>query len=77
MIEAKDATLSEAELSEAVRRRLEAMALQAIEGNPLSPEDTALFEMFERERWPHDRRRAHLLERAREAAARSAGVHGK
>lgn len=68
MIEAEDATLNEAELAKAIRRRLEAMALQAIEGNPLSAEDAALFEMFERERWSHDRRRAYLLARAREAA---------
>ena len=75
MIEAEDATLSEAELVEAIRRRLEAMALQEIEGNPLSAEDAALFEMFERERWSHERRRAYLLATAREARApsRSAG----
>jgi hypothetical protein len=33
-------------------RRLEAMHLQIIEGNPLDAEDIAMFEMFEREAWP-------------------------
>ncbi|EJL27618.1 hypothetical protein PMI01_03745 [Caulobacter sp. AP07] len=37
------------------------MRSQEIEGNPLSPEDVAMFEMFEREAWPHDRRLAHIL----------------
>ena len=33
----------------ALRRRLEAMRLQEIEGNPLDEDDIAMFEMFERE----------------------------
>jgi hypothetical protein len=37
------------------------MAMQAIEGNPLDAEDIAMFEMFEREGWSHDQRRAHIL----------------
>ena len=36
-------------------RRIEAMKLQEIEGNPLNAEDIAMFEMFEREAWPHER----------------------
>jgi len=51
------------------KRRLAAMRLQEIEGNPLSPEDVAMFEMFEREAWPHARRRAHILAKARPLAA--------
>ncbi|MES1197633.1 MAG: hypothetical protein ABUL55_03300 [Pseudomonadota bacterium] len=62
----EEALLSEAEVAEARQRRLEAMALQEIEGNPLDAEDVALFEMFERERWSHERRRAFLLTRARQ-----------
>jgi Fic family protein len=49
------------EIAAARQRRLEAMTLHEIEGNPLSEEDVALFEMFEREGWTHERVRAHLL----------------
>ena len=42
-------------------RRLEMQHLQAIEGNPLTLDEIAMFEMFEREGWPHERRRAHIL----------------
>lgn len=45
------------------------MAMQAIEGNPLSPDDIAMFEMFERERWSHERRRAYILARVQAIAA--------
>jgi hypothetical protein len=41
--------LSPQEIAEARERRLEAMHLQVIEGNPLDAEDIAMFEMFERE----------------------------
>jgi len=37
------------------------MRLQEIEGKPLSSDDVA---MFEREAWPHDRRRASILAHA-------------
>lgn len=53
--------LTDAEVAHARQRRLVGMALQEIEGNPLSPEDVAMFEMFERERWSHERRRAYIL----------------
>lgn len=59
-----------AEQVEAARaRRLEAMQLQEIEQNPLDAEDIAMFEMFERERWSHERRRAYILEQARQYSA--------
>jgi hypothetical protein len=45
------------------------MHLQEIEGNPLDAEDIAMFEMFERKRWTHERCRAYILEKARAAAA--------
>ena len=45
--------LSPAEVEAARKRRLAAMRLQEIEGNPLSAEDVAMFEMFEREAWTH------------------------
>ena len=57
--------LSLDEIAAARKRRLEAMHLQVIEGNPLDEEDIAMFEMFEREGWDHERRRAYILERAR------------
>lgn len=50
------------------QRRLVAQHLQSIEDNPLDTEDIAMFEMFERESWPHDKRRAYILERARAAS---------
>ena len=68
MIETKeDVLLTESEVAIAKQRRLEAMALQQIEGNALSPDQVALFEMFEREHWSHERRRAFLRARARKA----------
>lgn len=62
-------SLTRAEVTEARERRLDAMAMQAIEGNPLSPEQVAMFEMFERERWSHERRRAYILARVQAIAA--------
>ena len=51
----------------------EAAHLQAIEGNPLTAEEIAMFEMFAREGWSPERRRAHILrqikDRGRVAAA--------
>jgi len=59
-----------AEQVEAARvRRLEAMRLHEIEGNPLDAEDIAMFEMFERERWSHERCIAYIKEQARQYAA--------
>jgi hypothetical protein len=43
------------------KRRIAAARLQEIEGNPLTAEDVAMFEMFEREGWSHERRRAYIL----------------
>ena len=51
------------------KRRLAAMRLQEIEGNPLGADQVEMFEMFEREAWPHERRRAYLLARALPVAA--------
>jgi hypothetical protein len=42
-------------------RRLDAQHLQAVEGNPLTADEIAMFEMFEREGWSHERRRAYIL----------------
>ena len=65
-------TLSPAEVLAARERRLEMQHLQAIEGNPLDAEDIAMFEMFERERWSHERRLAYILEDAKRQSATQA-----
>jgi Fic family protein len=67
-----DRPLSHEEVAVARQRRLEAMKLQEIEGNPLTAEEVAMFEMFERERWPHERRRAYLMAKF-EKTARNGG----
>ena len=41
------------------------MHLHEIEGTPLDAEQIAMFEMFEREAWSHERRRAYLAARAK------------
>jgi hypothetical protein len=45
------------------RRKL-GIKLARIEGNPLTDEDVAMFEMFDREGWSDERRRAYILEQA-------------
>ena len=45
-----------------------AVHLQEIEGNPLDSSQIAMFEMFEREGWPHEKRLAYIKERAKAAA---------
>lgn len=61
--------LSAPHIAEARRRRLAAMRLQEVESNPLSADEVAMFEMFEREAWSHERRRDYILARARSLAA--------
>ncbi len=56
--------LTDKQVAEARLRRLEAMHLQEIEGNPFDDEDIALFEMFEREKWSHEKRRAYIIAQA-------------
>jgi hypothetical protein len=60
--------LSPKEIAAARERRLEAMHLQVIEGNPLDEQDIAMFEMFEREGWDDERCIAYILEQARAAS---------
>jgi hypothetical protein len=66
---AMDDLLSPAEVEAARKRRLVAMRLQEIEGNPLSAEDVTMFEMFERERWSHEKCRAYILAGVKAQAA--------
>lgn len=49
--------------------RLErALALQAMEDNPLTADEVAMFKMFEREGWSEDQRRAYILEKLADAS---------
>lgn len=59
--------LDKHEVEQARQRRLVAMHLQDIEDNPLDAGEIAMFEMFEREGWSHEKRRAYILDRARSA----------
>jgi hypothetical protein len=61
--------LSPQEIKAGRARRLRAMHLQRIEGNPLSPDEVAMFEEFEREAWPHGKCVAFILDKARRLAA--------
>jgi hypothetical protein len=55
------------------RQRLaEAMNLHAIEGNPFTEADIAMFEMFEREGWSDDRQRQYVIDLARKKSRPSA-----
>lgn len=42
------------------KRRAEGLHLQALEGNPLTADEKAMFEMFDREGWSDERRRAYI-----------------
>ena len=53
--------------AEARKRRLVAMRLQEIEGNPFTPDDVAMFAMFDCEGWSPEKRRAYILDSARNA----------
>ena len=54
-------------------RLAEAAHLQAIEGNPLTAEEIAMFEMFEREGWSPERRRDHIARRVEDRGRVAAG----
>jgi hypothetical protein len=62
-------SLPHSEVAAARKRRLAAMRLQEIEGNPLNAAEVAMFEMFEREAWTHEQRRGYILAHARPLAA--------
>ena len=64
----KDIPLPSEELDLVRKRRLEAMHLQRIEGNPLDAGDIALLEMFDRKQWSFKKRFAHLRELGRNLA---------
>jgi hypothetical protein len=64
--------LSDEELAKVRKRRLDMQKLQEIEGNPLTADEIAMFEMFDRERWSHERRRAYIQALFRSKAGRDA-----
>lgn len=66
---AESSRLTPEEVTRARKRRLAAMRLQEIEGNPLTPDEVTMFEMFERERWSHEKCRAYILARGKVLAA--------
>jgi hypothetical protein len=53
-------------------RRLDGMAMQQIEQNPLSEDQVAMFEMFESRGWSHEQRRDYLAARLGVALAKPA-----
>ena len=56
--------LTDEELALAIKRGKDADEIQRISGNPpLDAEQIAMFEMFERERWSHEKCRAYILDR--------------
>lgn len=60
--------LTDAELAERRHRGRNARASLAIEGLHLTPEQEALFEMFDRERFTDEECRRILIDRAKERA---------
>ena len=44
------------------RTMVPGVGAQAIAGNPLTDQEVGMFEMFERENWPPDKRRAYIIE---------------
>lgn len=50
------------------QRRLDAVRLHQIEGNPFTPEDNAVFEMFDHKGWTDAQRREFLIQDAKRHA---------
>jgi hypothetical protein len=61
--------IAASDASTEVQRRRIGQHLSAIEGNPLTPDEIAMFEMFERDGWSHEQRRAYIAARFRALAA--------
>jgi hypothetical protein len=55
--------------ADALERRAFAIRLQEIEGNPLTAEDLAMFDMFDREGLTSEERLAYITAEARKSAA--------
>ena len=46
----------------------EALHLQEMESNPLGVKDIEMFEMFERENWPLEKRHAHIIKESKKSS---------
>lgn len=55
--------LSTTERQERLERSREAIKLHEIEGNPFTPEENAMFDMFDREGWTDAQCRNYITER--------------
>ncbi|MGH6815269.1 MAG: hypothetical protein ACREC6_06175 [Hyphomicrobiaceae bacterium] len=55
--------LGDDEIARGQERRKQFEAIGAVEGIVPTPEMQAAFEMFDRERWGHERRRAYIIAR--------------
>lgn len=64
----KEKNLTKEELEHVRERGAVAARLQEIESNPFDAEDEAMYAMFDREGWSHERRIAYIKKRAREDA---------
>lgn len=60
---------SEQRRTEKRQRGLETIKLQEIEGNPFTPEENEIFEMFARKGWSEERCRAFIMKRIEESNA--------
>ena len=56
-----DRLLTDEELALAIKRGKDGIEMHRISGNPLDAEQIAMFEMFDRERWSHEKCRAYIL----------------
>jgi len=56
-----DRLLTDEELALVIKRGKDGIEMHRISGNPLTAEDIEMFEMFNRERWSHEKRRAYIL----------------
>jgi hypothetical protein len=54
---------------ERLQRFREGLVMQEIEDNPLAPDEIVMFEMFHREGWSDERRRAYLTKLEQDEAA--------
>jgi hypothetical protein len=55
-----DRLLTDEELALVVKRRKDGIEMQRISGNPLDAEDIAMFEMFDKNRWSHEKCLAYI-----------------
>ena len=62
----KNKPTSAPEYGTSAHRRAEAFACHAIESNPMTDEDIAMFDMFDREGWSNEQRIAYITKLAQQ-----------